>query len=57
VAVVCGEYDEIIARSHTVSLAANIQGARMVIEPAVSHFAMLQDPARFSDDVLAFLRG
>ncbi|MBV9834207.1 MAG: alpha/beta hydrolase [Alphaproteobacteria bacterium] len=55
--VVAGaEYDEIIRQEHTAALAAAIPGARLVTMPAVSHFAMLQDPERFNAELLAFLR-
>jgi pimeloyl-ACP methyl ester carboxylesterase len=30
-------------------------GAGLLIEPDVSHFAFLQDPAQFSRDILHFL--
>jgi pimeloyl-ACP methyl ester carboxylesterase len=52
-----GEYDEAIKQSHTRYMAAAIPGARLVILPGVSHFAMLQDPAEFNSAVLEFLRG
>jgi pimeloyl-ACP methyl ester carboxylesterase len=43
-----GEFDEIIKRNHTERLASAIPGARLVIQPAVSHFAMLQNPSQFN---------
>jgi pimeloyl-ACP methyl ester carboxylesterase len=50
-----GEYDEIIKRDHTERLALAIPGARLVMQPAVSHFAMLQNPAQFNKAVVEFL--
>lgn len=49
-------HDEIIPREHTQELAVAIPGARLTIMPGVSHFAMLQDPARFNAELAAFLR-
>jgi pimeloyl-ACP methyl ester carboxylesterase len=57
VAIVDGDHDEAIKRDHTEYLARSIPGARLVILPGVSHFAMLQDPAQFNAAVLLFLRG
>ena len=54
-AVSDGEYDEIITRAHTERIAREISGARLVIQPAVSHFAMLQNPDQFNRAVLDFL--
>lgn len=50
-----GEHDEIIKRSHTERLASAIPGARLVIQPAVSHFAMLQNPTQFNRALSDFL--
>jgi pimeloyl-ACP methyl ester carboxylesterase len=56
--VVAGaEHDEIIRQTHTAELAAASPGARLVVMSAVSHFAMLQDPAHFNAELAAFLRG
>ena len=52
-----GEYDEIIKREHTVAMSGQIPGARLVMLPRVSHFAMLQDPAQFNAALLDFLTG
>ncbi len=57
VAIADGEHDEIIRPQHTRDLAAAIRGASLIIEPGVSHFAMLQDPERFNADLLQFLAG
>jgi pimeloyl-ACP methyl ester carboxylesterase len=56
-AIVDGDHDEAIKRDHTEYLARTIPGAKLVILPGVSHFAMLQDPTQFNAAVLAFLRG
>ncbi len=50
-----GEHDEIIRRDHTVLMSRQIPGARLVILPEVSHFAMLQDPGTFNRAVSGFL--
>ncbi len=57
VAIVDGDRDEIVRPQHTRDLAAAIRGASLIIEPGVSHFAMLQDPERFNADLLQFLAG
>jgi pimeloyl-ACP methyl ester carboxylesterase len=57
VAIVDGDHDEAILRSHTEYMARSIPGAKLIILPGVSHFAMLQDPAQFNAAMLAFLRG
>jgi pimeloyl-ACP methyl ester carboxylesterase len=50
-----GEFDEAIKRTHDEYMAQAIAGARLVILPHVSHFAMLQDPRAFNAAVLRFL--
>jgi pimeloyl-ACP methyl ester carboxylesterase len=50
-----GEFDEAIKRTHDEYMAQVIPGARLVILPDVSHFAMLQDPRAFNAAVLRFL--
>ena len=50
-----GEYDEGIRPEHDRYLAATIPGAKLVILPKLSHFAMLQDPKAFNEGVLDFL--
>jgi len=50
-----GEFDEAIKQTHDEYMAQAIPGARLVILPRVSHFAMLQDPAAFNAAVLRFL--
>lgn len=56
VTIVGAEHDEIIRREHTAELAVAIPNARLSMLPGVSHFAMLQDPARFNAELAAFLR-
>lgn len=51
-----GEFDEAIKRTHDEYMAEAIPGARLVILPHVSHFAMLEDPRAFNTAVLSFLR-
>ena len=55
VAIVDGDHDEAINRSHTEYLARSIPGARLIILPAASHFAMFQQPREFNDAMLGFL--
>ena len=50
-----GEYDEIIRRDHTEKLALSIPRSRKVIQPGVSHFAMLQNPVEFTEALTEFL--
>jgi len=54
-AIADGEHDEIIRREHTISMSRQIPGARLVILPRVSHFAMLQNSNGFSRVVVEFL--
>jgi pimeloyl-ACP methyl ester carboxylesterase len=53
--VVVGEYDEAILRPHSEKIAALIPGAKLVILPQASHFAMLQAPAEYTAAVRAFI--
>jgi len=57
VAIVDGDHDEAIKRDHTQYLAHAIPGARLIILPGVSHFAMLQAPGEFDAAMLGFLGG
>jgi pimeloyl-ACP methyl ester carboxylesterase len=57
VAIVDGDHDEAIKREHTEYLARAIPGARLIILPGASHFAMLQRPAEFNAALLGFLDG
>lgn len=52
-----GQYDEIIKQSHDRYMASTIPGAKLVILPNVSHFAMLQNPELFNSAVLTALQG
>jgi pimeloyl-ACP methyl ester carboxylesterase len=55
VQIVDGDHDEAITRAQTEEMAALIPGAGLLIEPNVSHFAMLQAPGQFNDNLLRFL--
>ena len=50
-----GEHDEIIKRDHTALIARSIPAGRLVIQPGVSHFAMIQNAAQFSKGLEDFL--
>jgi pimeloyl-ACP methyl ester carboxylesterase len=54
-AIVLGDHDEAITREHTEYLAKTIPGAKLVILPKVSHFAMLQDPAGYTKAIRDFI--
>ena len=54
--IVDADHDEAIKRENTEFMAAHIPGAGLLIQPEVSHFSFLQDPAQFNNDVLHFLR-
>ena len=53
--IVDGDHDEAIERSNTELMAGAIPNAGLLLQPEVSHFSMLQDPAQFTADVLHFL--
>src|SRR5580704_7219207 len=53
--IVDADHDEAIKRENTLFMAANIPGAGLLLQPEVSHFSFLQDPAQFNADVLHFL--
>jgi pimeloyl-ACP methyl ester carboxylesterase len=55
VTIADGAHDEGIKQSHNRYMAATIPGAKLVILPEASHFAMLQRPAEFNAAVLAAL--
>lgn len=55
VAIVVGDNDEFIKPEHTEYLVRTIPGARHVVLPHVSHFAMVQRPDEFNRAMLAFL--
>ena len=53
--IVDADHDEAIKRENTDFMARSIPGAGLLIQPEVSHFSFLQDPAQFTRDVLHFL--
>lgn len=53
--IVSGEHDEGIKREHTDYLAKTIPGAKLLILPEVSHFAMIQNPAGYNAAVREFI--
>jgi pimeloyl-ACP methyl ester carboxylesterase len=53
--IVDADHDEAIKRDNTLFMADNIPGSGLLIQPEVSHFSFLQDPAQFNADVLHFL--
>ena len=53
--IVDADHDEAIERTNTLLMAAAIPKAGLLLQPEVSHFSMLQDPAQFTADVLRFL--
>jgi len=55
VAIVDGDHDEAIRREHTEYMARTIPGAKLIVLPGLSHFAMLQDPGLFNAAMLGFL--
>jgi len=55
-AIVLGDHDEAIKRGHTDHMAATIPGAKEIILKDVSHFAMLQDPAGYTQAVRDFFK-
>lgn len=50
-----GAHDEGITQEHTKEMAGLIPGAKLLVMPDLSHFAMWQDPAAFNEAVLDFL--
>jgi pimeloyl-ACP methyl ester carboxylesterase len=56
VTIADGDHDEAIKLAHTEYLARSIPGAKLVILPGASHFAMLQRPDEFNAAVLTFLQ-
>jgi pimeloyl-ACP methyl ester carboxylesterase len=54
--IVDADHDEAIKRDNTLFMADNIPGSGLLIQPQVSHFSFLQDPAQFNSDVLHFLQ-
>jgi pimeloyl-ACP methyl ester carboxylesterase len=54
--IVDADHDEAIKRENTLFMADNIPDSGLLIQPDVSHFSFLQDPAQFNGDVLHFLQ-
>lgn len=53
--IVDGDHDEAINHDQPRTMAEWTPGAGLLIEPEVSHFAFLQDPAQFDRDLAHFL--
>ena len=56
ITISAGEYDEIIKREHTERISHEIPSARLVMQPEVSHFAMLQNAPQFNKAAIEFLK-
>ncbi len=56
-AIVAGDHDEAILRPHTDYIAGAIPGAKEIILPNASHFAMLQDPEGYTKAATDFFAG
>src|SRR4051794_6287897 len=54
-AIVAGDHDEAIKREHTDYMASVIPGAKLIILPNASHFAMLQAPDEYTKAALDFI--
>jgi pimeloyl-ACP methyl ester carboxylesterase len=50
-----GEHDEVIRQEHTREMASLIPGARLLLIPDASHFALWQQPEAFNKALLDFL--
>jgi pimeloyl-ACP methyl ester carboxylesterase len=57
IAIVAGDHDEAIKREHTDYMASVIPGAKLIILPDASHFAMLQAPDEYTKSALDFIEG
>lgn len=53
--IAAGDHDEAILPDHTMKIAGLIPGAKLVILPDASHFAMLQAPADYTAAVRALI--
>jgi pimeloyl-ACP methyl ester carboxylesterase len=53
--IVDGDHDEAIKRENTEFMASEIPNSGLLLQPEVSHFSFLQDPAQFNNDALHFL--
>lgn len=54
--IVDGDHDEMVKHDQPRTLADWVPSSGLLIEPEVSHFAFLQNPAQFNADVLRFLK-
>jgi len=54
--IVDADHDEAIKRENTLFMADNIPNSGLLIQPDVSHFSFIQDPAQFNADVKHFLQ-
>ncbi len=54
--IVWGESDRIIPASHAEAAHAGIEGSRLHVFPGAGHFPYLDDPARFVDVLVDFVR-
>jgi pimeloyl-ACP methyl ester carboxylesterase len=54
--IVDADHDEAIKRENTLFMVDNIPDSGLLIQPDVSHFSFLQDPAQFNGDVRHFLQ-
>ena len=54
--VVDGDHDDVVTREDTLFIANHIPWSGLLIQPEVGHFSLIQDPDRFSDDILHFLQ-
>lgn len=53
--VLAGEHDVLFPRDAVTALARALPNARLAVVPAAAHALALENPARFSDQVLSFL--
>ena len=53
--IVDADHDEAIKRENTEFMASQIPNSGLLLQPLVSHFSFLQDPAQFNSDVLHFM--
>jgi pimeloyl-ACP methyl ester carboxylesterase len=55
--VVTGAHDRLVRPDHARALAAGIAGASLIVWDDLGHLPQLEDPARLSATILAFLPG
>jgi pimeloyl-ACP methyl ester carboxylesterase len=53
--VIGAEHDEVVRREHTQAIAKAIPGSTLLTLRDVSHFAFVQQPARFNEAIVTFL--